>query len=81
MHLGVIDAHRSVVFAAFAVARFIETRTGWSIKKSVRTVRRYRTIRIRAGHHTITGRRPAPARPPRRPRTHQVARTGCALKR
>jgi hypothetical protein len=44
-----IDAHLSVRFAAPAVTRFIEARTGWSIKKFVRTARRYRTIQVRAG--------------------------------
>jgi hypothetical protein len=38
----------SVVFAALAVTRFIENSIGWSIKKVVRTARRYRTIQIRA---------------------------------
>jgi hypothetical protein len=56
-----IDAHLSVVFAALAVTRFIEARTGWSIKKFVRTARRYRTIQIRAGQHTITAEDPLPA--------------------
>jgi hypothetical protein len=42
------------VFAALAVTRFIEDRTGWSIKRFVRTARRYRTIHIRAGQHTLT---------------------------
>ena len=55
-----IDAHLTVVFAALAVTRFIETRTGWSIKKFVRTARRYRTIQIRAGQHTITAEDPLP---------------------
>jgi hypothetical protein len=42
------------VFAALAVTRLIEDRTGWSIKKFVRTARRYRTVAIRVGQHTIT---------------------------
>jgi hypothetical protein len=54
-----IDAHLSVVFAALAVTRLIEARTGRSIKKFVRTTR-YRTIQIRAGHHTITAEDPLP---------------------
>jgi len=49
-----IDAHLTVVFAALAVSKFIEAETGWSIKKFVRTARRYRTIDIQAGKHTIT---------------------------
>lgn len=38
-----IDAHLTIVFAALAVTRFIEDRTDWSIKRFVRTARRYRT--------------------------------------
>jgi transposase len=55
-----IEAHLTVVFAALAVTRFIETCTGWSIKKFVRTARRYRTIQIRAGQHIITAEDPLP---------------------
>ncbi len=39
-----VDAHLATVFAALAVTRFIEARTGWSIKRFVRIARRYRTI-------------------------------------
>jgi hypothetical protein len=59
-----IEAHLTIVFAALAVSRWIERHTSWSIRKFVRTARRYRSIRngrrgIDAdGHH-------APARPPR----------------
>jgi len=56
-----IDAHLAIVFAALAVTRFIETRTGWSIRKFVRTARRYRTIEIRAGQHILTAEDPLPA--------------------
>jgi hypothetical protein len=55
-----IEAHLSVVFAALAVSRWIETQTGWSIRKFVRTTRRYRTIEIQAGDHTITAADPMP---------------------
>jgi hypothetical protein len=48
------------VFAALAVSRWIEDTTGWSIKKFVRTTRRYRTIEIQAGPHTITAADPLP---------------------
>ena len=34
-----IEAHLTVVFAALAVSRWIEARTGWSIKKFIRTAR------------------------------------------
>jgi hypothetical protein len=42
------------VFAALAVSRLIEDRTGWSIRKFVRTARRYRTVHIRAGQQLLT---------------------------
>ena len=49
-----IEAHLTIVFAALAVSCWIENQTGWSIRKFVRTARRYRTIEIQAGPHTIT---------------------------
>lgn len=55
-----IEAHLTVVFAALAVSRWIEARTGWSIRKFVRTARRYRTIQIQAGTQTITAADPLP---------------------
>jgi hypothetical protein len=55
-----IEAHLTVVFAALAVTRFIEARTGWSIRRFVRTARRYRTIQIRAGQHVLTAEDPLP---------------------
>ena len=55
-----IEAHLTIVFAALAVSRFIENRTGWSIRKFVRTARRYRTVEIQAGQHTITAADPIP---------------------
>lgn len=55
-----IDAHLSIVFAALAVARIIEDTTGWSVKKFIKTARRYRTIQIQAGEHTITAADPLP---------------------
>ena len=48
------------MFAALAVSRWIEARTGWSIKKFVRTARRYRTVEIQAGDHTVTAADPLP---------------------
>ena len=56
-----IEAHLSVVFAAMAVSHWIEHQTGWSIKKFVRTARRYRTVTIQAGSHTLTAAEPPPA--------------------
>jgi hypothetical protein len=55
-----IEAHLTIVFAALAVSRWIEQTTGWSIRKFVRTARRYRTIQIQAGNHTITAADPLP---------------------
>ena len=34
--------------------------TGWSIKKFVRTARRYRTVKIKAGRQTLTAADPLP---------------------
>ena len=56
-----IEAHLTIVFAALAMSRWIENTTGWSIKRFVTTARRYRTIQIQAGNHTITAADPIPA--------------------
>jgi hypothetical protein len=56
-----IEAHLSIVFAALAVSHWIERQTGWSIKKFVQTLRRYRTVTIRAENHTLTAVEPLPA--------------------
>jgi Transposase DDE domain len=55
-----IDAHLAIVFAALAVTHHVEARTGWSIKKFVRTARRYRTVQIRAGSQLLTAGDPVP---------------------
>jgi hypothetical protein len=55
-----IEAHLTIVLAAMAVSRWIENTTGWSIRKFVRTARRYRTIQIQAGTHVITAADPLP---------------------
>jgi hypothetical protein len=55
-----IEAHLSIVFAALAVSHWIEHQTGWSIKKFVRTARRYRTVTIQAGKQTLTAAEPPP---------------------
>ena len=55
-----IDAHLTIVFAALALTRLIEYRTGWSIKKFVRTARRYRTVEVRAGKQLPTAEEPLP---------------------
>lgn len=55
-----IEAHLSIVFAALAVSHWVEHQTGWSIKKFVRTARRYRTVQIRAGRQILTAADPLP---------------------
>src|SRR5690349_2019169 len=55
-----IEAHLTIVFAALAVSRWTEAQTGWSIRKFVKTARRYRTIEIQAGRQTITAADPLP---------------------
>jgi transposase len=55
-----IEAHLTIVFAALAVSHWIGHRTGWSIKKFVRTARRYRTVQIKVGQQTLTAEEPLP---------------------
>jgi Transposase DDE domain len=56
-----IEAHLTIVFAALAVSRWIEHQTGWTIRRFVKTARRYRTIQIQAGDHTVTAADPLPS--------------------
>jgi transposase len=56
-----IEAHLTIVFAALAVSRWIEHQTGWSIRKFVKTARRYRTVQIQAGDQVITAADPLPS--------------------
>jgi hypothetical protein len=42
---------------------WIEHQTGWSIKKFVRTARRYRTVKIQAGRQALTAARTTTRRP------------------
>ena len=39
---------------------YIEAETGWSIKKFVRTTRRYRSVKIKAGNQILTAADPLP---------------------
>jgi hypothetical protein len=55
-----IEAHLTMVFAALAVSRWIKNQTGWSIRRFVKTARRYRTIQIQAGPHVIAAADPLP---------------------
>ena len=52
-----IDAHLTIVFAALAVARYLQDRTGVSIKRLVQVLRPLRTVTI-----TIAG-QPLEAQP------------------
>ena len=49
-----IEAHLTVVFAALAVARHLQARTGWTIKRLVRTLRPLQTVTITIAGHQIT---------------------------
>jgi hypothetical protein len=75
-----IEDHLTIVFAALAVGRRIEHHTGWSIRKFVKTARRYRAIQIQARSHTFTAADPIPptsARPSTRS-TAKPVRTNLA---
>lgn len=49
-----IEAHLTIVFAALAIARYLQDATGLSIKKIVRTLRPLQQIRLRiAGHEHL----------------------------
>ena len=47
------------VLAALAVSRHIQAATGWSIRRLVKTARRY-IIQIQADDHTLTAADPLP---------------------
>lgn len=49
-----IEAHLTVVFTALAVARFMQTRTGVSLKRIITTLRPLREFTGRIGTHEIT---------------------------
>ena len=48
------------MFAALAVGRLIENRTGWSVRTFVRTTRSDRSVQIRAGQQLLTAEDPLP---------------------
>ena len=48
-----IEAHLTIVMAALAVSHWLERQTGWSIRKLVKTLRRYRSIAIQTGDHIL----------------------------
>ncbi len=49
-----IEAHLTIVFAALAVARHLQTETGMSIKKIVQTLRPLQEISVRIAGHEHT---------------------------
>lgn len=55
-----IDAHLSVVIAAMAVGHWLESTTGLSIKRLVRTLRKYRSFQIQVGGKTVHAASPLP---------------------
>jgi len=60
-HPSIDSSSRTVRGTAGRVSRrWIDDRTSWSIRRFVRTARRYRTIEIQAGNHTITPADPLP---------------------
>lgn len=56
-----IEAHLTIVFAALAIARHLQNRTGTSVKKAVQTLRRIHTVIVDIGGHNITARTPLDA--------------------
>jgi hypothetical protein len=48
------------VVAALAVSQWVERQTGWSIKRFVRTARRYRTVKIKTGTQLLIAADPLP---------------------
>ena len=68
-----IDAHLTIVMAAMAVGHELETRTGLSLRRLVRTLKRYRTFQLDLGGHTIHAATPLP--PDIKDLIQQLART------
>jgi len=56
-----IEAHLTIVFAALAIARYLQQRTGVSIKKLVQTLRPLQDITITLAGQTIDARPQIPA--------------------
>ena len=57
-----IEAHLTIVFAALAIARYLQDATGLSIKKIVQTLRPLQQIRVHiAGHEHLAEDRPTPS--------------------
>ncbi|MEZ5085853.1 MAG: hypothetical protein R2722_06290 [Tessaracoccus sp.] len=48
-----IEAHLTIVFTALAIARGLQTRTGWSVRKLIQTLRPLRHVTIQINGQTI----------------------------
>lgn len=48
-----IEAHLTIVFAALAIARDLQARTGWSVRKLIQTLRPLRHVTIQINGQTI----------------------------
>ncbi|WP_231367290.1 IS1634 family transposase [Schaalia sp. ZJ405] len=55
-----INAHLNIVMAALAISQMIETATGKSIKRVVRTLKKYRTFELTLNTTTIHAATPLP---------------------
>ena len=78
-----IEAHLTIVFAALAIARDLQNRTGVSIRRIVRELRPLRDVTTNTLGHDLTAATPARPRSHRDPRRPQPPRTPTsrALKR
>ena len=56
-----IDAHLTIGMAAMAVGHELEHRTGLSLRRLVRTLKRYRTFELSISGHTVHAATPLPA--------------------
>ncbi|MEW2018814.1 IS1634 family transposase [Rhodococcus sp. NPDC076796] len=56
-----IDAHLTVVMSAMAVGHLLEQRSGLSLKRLVRTLKRYRTFELTIAGQTVHAASPVPA--------------------
>ncbi|GAB3747451.1 hypothetical protein GCM10027599_00820 [Yimella radicis] len=63
-----IEAHLTIVFAALAVARYLQNETGLSIKRIVTTLRPLREVQVSIAGHLIT------AQPQLTPEAEQILR-------
>ncbi|MCT1436909.1 hypothetical protein M3G55_06440 [Brachybacterium paraconglomeratum] len=47
-----IEAHLTIVFTALAIARFMQSKTGLSLKRIINSLRPIQSARLQAGDHT-----------------------------